>query len=262
MDVTTVIGIMLGVGCILLGQVLEGGHVGSIVQGTAAIIVIGGTMGAVVTQFPLAELARALRQAKAALTNAKEPLEPLVARLVELARKSRREGLLVLEDEAESSPDPFFRRAVLALIDGNDAGRLRTLLEHALDQEEHFQEPGPKLFEAAGGYAPTVGILGAVLGLIHVMENLSDPSKLGPGIAVAFVATIYGVGSANLIFLPLAEKLKMKVREDLRRKELIVEGVCSIQEGINPQMIQKHLSSFVERQPEQAPIEGELALEP
>lgn len=249
MDITTVIGIVLGLASILLVQVLETGHIDSVmqlVQGPAAIIVVGGTMAAVITAFPLKDLRRALRQASRIITTGNRPLAPMVPMMVELARKSRREGLLVLEAEALKSDDRFFKQAVLTLVDGTDVATLRGLLENVIDQEEQFQEPGAKLFEAAGGYAPTIGILGAVMGLIHVMQNLSDPSKLGSGIAVAFVATLYGVGSANLLLLPFANKLKMKMREDTRRKEMILEAVCAIQEGLNPHHIEKRLRSFLE----------------
>lgn len=245
MDATTIIGLTLGFLCILGGQVLEGGNAGSLVQGAAALIVVGGTLGSVVTQFPGAELKNALKQARFIIVNHSFNLDTIAKKLVDLARKSRREGLLVLENEASRSSDAFLKQSLSALVDGNDVAQLRALLDTMLDQDHQVQEPGPRLFEAAGGYAPTIGILGAVLGLIHVMENLSDPSKLGAGIAVAFVATVYGVGSANLVFLPLAQKLRTKMANDVRRKEMIMEAVCSIQEGINPQMLEKRLQTYV-----------------
>ena len=245
MDATTFVGIVVAIGCILAGQVLEGGHVGSILQLTAAIIVIGGTCGAVITQFPLQDLHNALRQTKHIFMAERADRAGLAAQLVELARKSRREGLLVLENEASNATDPYLRMALMALVDGTDVVHLRAMLDTSLEQDQQTREPGPRMLEAAGGYAPTIGILGAVLGLIHVMENLSDPTKLGAGIAVAFVATVYGVGSANLLFLPLAQKLRMKMSRELSRKEMIMEGICSIQEGINPQMLEKRLQSFL-----------------
>ena len=255
MDITTLIGVLLGFASIVLVQVIETGHVESVmqlVQLPAAIIVIGGTAAAVITGFPMKDLIRAMRQVGKIVTKGTQPLAPLLPIMVELARKSRREGLLVLEQEAIDSNDPFFKQAVLALVDGTDVATLRGLLENVIDQEEGFQEPGARLFEAAGGYAPTIGILGAVMGLIHVMQNLSDPAKLGSGIAIAFVATVYGVGSANLLFLPFANKLKMKIREETRRKEMILEAVCAIQEGLNPHHIEKRLRSFLE--PHEVPV--------
>ncbi len=246
MDVLTVVGLFIGITCILLGQTLEGGHLGSIFQFTAAIIVLGGTAGAILTQFPLSDLRRALVQTQRIFTSGDEALEPLIRKLVALGRKSRREGLLVLEEEALRTREPFLRESLMALIDGGDPTTLRATLEQVIENEEEYLECGPRMFEAAGGYAPTLGILGAVLGLIHVMENLSDPSKLGPGIAVAFVSTVYGVGTANLIFLPFASKLRMKTRHDSLRKEMILEAVCSIQEGLNPQIMEKRLRTFLD----------------
>jgi chemotaxis protein MotA len=245
LDVTTLIGVGVGIACVLLGQMLEGGSIGSIAQLTAAIIVLGGTAGAVVTQFPREELTRGLRQACNALFDPKSPLEPIIDLIVHVSRRSRREGLLSVEEEADRVKDPFLKQALMGLVDGQDAGELRLLLESTIDHDQQYQEPGPRLFEAAGGYAPTIGILGAVLGLIHVMENLADPEKLGSGIAVAFVATVYGVGTANLVFLPLSQKLKMRIEAETRRKEMIVEGVCAIQEGISPQVIGKRLRTFL-----------------
>jgi chemotaxis protein MotA len=245
-DITSVIGILVGVTCIVLGQFMEGGDVGSLAVAAAAIIVLGGTLGAVIVSFPQADLKLALLQMQHVVTHKSRPLEPLVPRIVEIARKCRREGLLSLEQEASKADDPFLKQALLAAADGNDAETMRSMLEHAIDQEEQSREPGVQLFETAGGYAPTIGILGAVLGLIHVMENLADPAELGSGIAVAFVATVYGVGSANLLFLPFANKLRLKIQEDRRRKEMIVEGLCSVQAGLNPLHIEKRLTIFVQ----------------
>lgn len=247
MDVLTIIGLVVGATCIVLGQTLEGGHVTSILQPTAAIIVLGGTAGAVITQFPLPDLRRALRQSKLIFAGAMEPLEPMIPHLIDLARKSRKEGLLALEEDADRARDRFLRQALLTLVDGVDTSTLRNVLSQVIENEEDYQECGPRMFDAAGGYAPTLGILGAVLGLIHVMENLSDPSKLGAGIAVAFVATVYGVASANLVFLPFASKLRMKIRHDSLRKEMILEAICCIQEGTNPQILEKQLRTFLDQ---------------
>ena len=216
MDLTTLIGITLGVGCILIGQALEGGQLGSMVQLTAFVIVIGGTFGALVTQFPGPELRRALREIRQVFVSRRLRLEPLIAQLVELARRSRRDGLLALEDDVVRTNDPFLRQAIMSLVDGYDGPTLRSILEGMIDYEEECRAPGPRFFEAAGGYAPTIGIIGAVMGLIQVMEHLDDPSQLGSGIAVAFVATIYGVASANLVFLLCREAQD----EDPRRPTL------------------------------------------
>lgn len=244
MDLTTLIGIVLGVGCILLGQALDGGRLGSMVQLASFVIVIGGTLGAVVTQFPLPELRRAIREVREVLRNRQPRLQPLVVQLVDLARRSRRDGLLALENEVVRTRDPFMRQALMGLIDGYETPALRSTLEAVIDYEEEYRAPGPQFFEAAGGYAPTIGILGAVIGLIQVMEHLDDPSQLGSGIAVAFVSTVYGVASANLLFLPFADKLRMKIRAELRRKEMIVEGICGIQEGVHPQVLRSRLEVY------------------
>ncbi len=246
MDITTIIGIIFGITCIILGQFLEGGHPGSIVQGAAALIVFGGTFGAVVASFPPQDLRRAMRQIPTLFRPPVQASKSMVTGLVDLARRSRREGLLVLEDESTRAQDRFMKRALQTLVDGHDANTLRSILEGFLDQDEQFQEAGPLFFEKAGAYAPTIGIIGAVLGLIHVMENLADPSELGAGIAVAFVATIYGVAIANLVFLPIAAKMQRQIQEDSRRKEMIIEGAVAIQEGVNPLQLERRLQIFLE----------------
>jgi chemotaxis protein MotA len=245
MDLASVGGLVLAITAILLGQALEGGHVGSIIQPTAAIIVFGGTLGAVAVQFPKADLVAAARGMTSVFFAKRRDLGALVRRLVELANKARREGLISLESEAQQSEDPFLGKALGLAVDGVEAAALRAAMEIELSHREEEAEKPTKVFEAAGGYAPTVGILGAVLGLIHVMENLSDPSKLGSGIAVAFVATVYGVGAANLVFLPMAGKLKARARQEMVAHELCLEGVVAIASGENPQLIEEKLRGFL-----------------
>lgn len=244
MDITTIGGLVIAIGMILGGQALEGGHVGSIIQGTAAMIVFGGTIGAVMVAFPLKDFLRGLKLGKAALTDKKVDLTALTKTIVELAGVARRDGVLALESRLTGIEDPFLRKALQFIVDGVDAGVARGALETAIDAEFEEMAVGAKVFESAGGFAPTVGILGAVLGLIHVMENLSDPSKLGGGIATAFVATVYGVGSANLLFLPMANKIKRKLGIERDRKTLIAEGVLSIQEGLNPRVLEEKLAAY------------------
>lgn len=244
MDLATILGLVIAFGSILLGQALEGGHIGSIAQPTAAIIVVGGTIGAVAVQFPAATLKQTLREIGRIFRPDASTNEDIVATLVLLANKARREGLVALEKDAAAVTDDFLRRSLELAVDGTEAKGLRAAMELEIGHFEEEGEAPAKVLEAGGGYAPTVGILGAVLGLIHVMENLSDPSKLGSGIAVAFVATIYGVGMANLLFLPMAGKLKMRHREQTVRMELILEGVCSIAEGENPRLIERKLSVY------------------
>jgi chemotaxis protein MotA len=243
-DITTIGGIAAAVGLILLGQALEGGHVGSVLQATAALIVFGGTLGAVMVNFPLKDIICGLKMMKLAFLNPKNDIEDLVKQIVDLAGVARRDGVLALEQRLPNIQDEFLRRAVGFIVDGVDSAVTRDALETEI--HHHFETDcmGAKVYEAAGGYAPTVGILGAVLGLIHVMENLNDPSKLGGGIATAFVATIYGVGGANIIFLPFANKIKRKLTLQKDRRTLIAEGVLSIQAGLNPRVLEEKIRAY------------------
>lgn len=244
MDITTIGGVIAAVGLILLGQTLEGGHVGSIVQATAALIVFGGTFGAVAVSFPLKDVIRGMKLAKLAFTNPKNDVEELVKQIVELAGVARRDGILALEQRLPSIQDDFLRRAVGFIVDGVDSTVTRDALETEIFHHFESDTVGAKIFEAAGGYGPTIGIIGAVLGLIHVMENLNDPSKLGGGIATAFVATVYGVGSANILFLPMATKIKRKLVLQKERRTLIAEGVLSIQAGLNPRVLEEKIRAY------------------
>lgn len=245
MDLTTLIGLVFAISAILLGQVMEGGHVGSILQGTAALIVFGGTLGAVAVSFPGSALKATVKGLKQAFLPSKQDLGEIVKTLSQMAAKARREGLVALEKDAEGLPDPFLRKGLRLAVDGMPSAGIRHALELELTRHEHEAEQPTKVMEAAGGYAPTIGILGAVLGLIHVMENLSDPSKLGAGIAVAFVATVYGVGSANLIFLPLGTKLKTRAHERMVAMEIVVEGVSALADGDNPRNIEEKLKGML-----------------
>jgi chemotaxis protein MotA len=260
MDMATIIGVVVAIGAILAGHVIEGGHLGSILQPTAAIIVLGGTVGACLVQFPAATLLQTLRAIRQAFKPNVHDLAGVVKIIVKLANKARRDGLVSIEDEVSEITDSFTRRALELAIDGTEGKQLRTALEIEMEQLEHVGEGPAKVLEAAGGYSPTIGILGAVLGLIHVMENLSDPSKLGAGIAVAFVATVYGVGTANLLYLPIGNKLKIRFQEEMVRHELVVEGVCAIAEGENPRLIERKLSVYVqERRQGRSPSEASAA---
>jgi chemotaxis protein MotA len=243
-DITTIGGLVFAIACILVGQALEGGHAGSLAQATAAIIVLGGTMGAVAVAYPLHDFLRGLKMFGMALKSKKSDIPQLIAQIVELAGIARRDGVLALEQRLQTIKDPFLKRSVGFLVDGVDAAVARDALETEIQGEYEEGTVGAKVWEAAGGFSPTVGILGAVLGLIHVMENLSDPSKLGGGIAVAFVATVYGVGVANLLFLPVATKLKRKLGVEKERKVLIAEGVLSIQAGLNPRVLEEKMRAY------------------
>ncbi len=244
MDSISLIGLTLGVAAILVGQVLEGGHISSLVQPTAFMIVIGGTLGAVMLQSPLRVFKDGIGMAKWIFKPPVTSHEALVAQVVGWSTVARREGLLALENQLETVNDGFTRKGIELLVDGVEPERLREILEVEIDAWEGRMKHGARIWESAGGYAPTIGILGAVMGLIHVMENLSDPSRLGAGIAVAFVATIYGVGSANLIFLPAAKKLLAHVGRLVSQRELLVDGLVCIANGDNPRIIESRLQGY------------------
>lgn len=244
MDIIGLLGIVVAITAILLGQHLEGGHLSSLVNGPAILIVFGGTLGAVLLETPRKILWRAVSILMWIIVPPKQHFQEIIEKCVSWSSKARKEGLLGLESMIEEEQDPFCRRALELLVDGSEETTLRSMLELDMDAIEHRDLLAAKVFESMGGYSPTIGIIGAVLGLIHVMGNLSDPSKLGGGIAVAFVATIYGVGLANLLFLPISAKLNKLIHRQSRLKMMVLEGVISISEGINPRVIESKLSSF------------------
>lgn len=244
-DAAILVGAVIGLGLVLGGHGLEGGSMRSLLQGAAAVIVFGGTLGAVVVSFPVRDLKQAVRSLRHLIVDDAPPPDGVVAQINRFAVRARKEGLLSLEDEAERMADPFLKRALALAIDGTNSTTLRAMLEDEIASREEVEEVPARVFEAAGGYAPTVGILGAVLGLIHVMENLADPSNLGSGIAVAFVATVYGVGSANLIFLPIGSRFRARAQRNARHREAALEGVMAIQEGLNPRLIDQKLRGLL-----------------
>lgn len=244
MDITSIIGIFLGMAAVVGGQVLEGGSISALIQPTAFIIVMGGTAGAVLLSFPDTHLVGALKVLPSLFIGGKTDLKATIELLVNLALKARKEGILALQSEIKSIEDPFLRKGLELMTDGTDPQLLRELLETELGFFEEEIGHSAKVWETAGGFTPTVGIIGAVLGLIHVMENLSDPSKLGSGIAVAFVATVYGVAFANLIFIPLGSKVKTKARGSIIAREMMIEGILSIQAGESPNFLQEKLKVF------------------
>lgn len=245
MDFLTIAGLVIGLIAIVGGQILEGGHVGSIMQFTAAVIVLGGTLGAVLVNYPLSVVLMTIKNIKLVFLEPKENPANMINQIVEFASLSRKEGLLALEQKVKALDDPFFKKGLQLVVDGTEPKLIREILEIEMSVEEEHMHTAAKPLESAGGYSPTIGIIGAVLGLIHVMENLADPSKLGSGIAVAFVATVYGVGSANFIFLPMAGKMKLKVKAMIVTRELILEGLLSIATGENPRHIQEKLEGFL-----------------
>ena len=240
-DYTSVAAIPFSLALILIGQAIEGGSILSLLQWTAALIVFGGTIGAVLLSFSYVEVRRAVEAWRIVFLWSGEPLARAIDQVLEYAMIARKGGVLSLEDELPNVMDPYLRKALGHIVDGTDPDVVREMLEVESRNREEYDDVAAKVYEAAGGYAPTLGILGAVLGLIHIMQNLADPSKLGSGIAVAFVATVYGVGSANLLFVPMATKLRRKARHEALRRELMLEGVLAIQEGTNPRLISEKL---------------------
>lgn len=246
MDYSTLAGLLVALAGILVGQVLEGGHVGSLLQAAAFLIVFCGTAGAVMVQTQVGVFLEGIRMVRWAVWRSNADPMDLILRIVDWAHMVRKEGLLSLESRIRFNVDPFVRKALQLLIDGADASQLRDVLHVEIVGYEERLRRAARIWEAAGGYAPTVGILGAVLGLIHVMENLADPTRLGSGIAVAFVATIYGVGLANLVFLPISNKLKAVISERVTMREILVDGLMGIANGENPRMIQSKLEGYMQ----------------
>jgi chemotaxis protein MotA len=214
-------------------------------QLTAFIIVMGGTIGAVCVQNSLSVVIRSVSILGLVFGNQSHDVSGTIKVIVDLANVSRKQGLLALEGKLKDIHDPFFRKGVQLIVDGTDPKMVHEIFEIEMEHHEEHGIQAAKVWEAAGGYAPTVGILGAVLGLIHVMENLADPSKLGGGIAVAFVATVYGVGAANLFFLPFANKIKFKIKEESAARSVIAMGLVGLAQGENPRLLQEKLESFL-----------------
>ncbi|MEX6667083.1 flagellar motor protein [Pseudomonas sp. W2-17] len=246
MDVLTLIGIILAFVAIIGGNFLEGGHLGALLNGPAALIVLGGTLAACLLQTPMSAFKRAMQIFIWILFPPRIDLAGGIDRVVSWSLTARKEGLLGLEAVADSEPDNYSRKGLQLLVDGAEPAAIRGILEVDFITQESRDIQAAKVYESMGGYAPTVGIIGAVMGLIHVMGNLADPNQLGSGIAVAFVATIYGVASANLILLPVANKLKAVAIRQSRYREMLLEGLLSIAEGENPRSIELKLQGFME----------------
>lgn len=243
-DLATIAGLFLALAGILGGMMLEGGHIAEIAQLTAAMIVLGGTAGAVLISSPLPVAIEAIRKLPFVFVDRSESATAMIERIIEFAGKARKSGIVALEAEVELISDPFLRKAMTLAVDGTDLIELRKMMELEIAIEEHRGEAAVKVYEAAGGYAPTIGIVGAVLGLIQVMKHIENVNEVGKGIAVAFVATIYGVSLANIFCLPAANKLKAQLHRAVERRELIVEGVVGIVEGLNPKLIRSKLEAY------------------
>lgn len=244
LDIGSLLGIAVGLGAVLVGNALEGGHISALVQPTALLIVAGGTFGATLLGFPLSVVVEAGRALREVLFDQHRDVRAIIDEIVAYGQKARRDGIIAIEEQVQSASDPFLSKALMMAVDGADSKTMRDNLELMISHFEEDREKLAKVWESAGGYAPTIGIIGAVMGLIHVMQNLADVSAVGKGIAVAFVATIYGVALANLLLLPVAFKLKLRVKAETKLMEMMMEGALAIQEGMNPSLVREKLSSF------------------
>ena len=262
MDKASWSGVALGLGGIVGGLLLEGGKLSQVLQPTAAMIVFGGTLGAILIQFPLRVVLAAAGRLAHVFIEPKRDAQAMVKELVAYANKARREGIVSLDAELEKIEEPFLKKSLMLAVDGTEPQELRKMMELELDNQAEQEEKIPSVFESAGGFSPTIGIIGAVLGLIQVMQHLDKIDEVGRGIAVAFVATIYGVGAANLFFLPASGKLKIRIREEQVIREMTLEGVISILEGMNPRMLETKLLGFLadakpkEAEPQKAEVAG------
>lgn len=245
MDVGVLVGFIIALIGVIGGNIIEGGNVGSLFQVSAMMIIIGGTIGATMVSVGLEQFIRMPKLIGAAMK--KNPTDPhqTVEQLVAFAQKARREGLLALEEEIQNLQDKFMAKGLQMIVDGADPEMVEGVLltEISLEEKRHHADAG--MFETAGGFSPTMGIIGTVLGLIHVLSNLSNPDELGPAISVAFLATFWGIFLANLFFLPLAGKLKVNAKEATELKEMIVEGILSIQKGDSPAIVREKLQAFL-----------------
>jgi len=245
MDKLSLFGLLVAVAGILGGQFLEGGSISVLLQLAAFLIVFGGTLGAVMLQHPLNVFMMGMRMGKWVFVPPQLDKQKLIYRLTAWGNSSRKDGILILEGQIKSIDDPFLRKGLQLLVDGNSAEKIREVLEVDLNTYETLRWQGARVWEAAAGYSPTIGILGAVLGLVHVMENLGDPSMLGAGIAVAFIATVYGVGFANLVFLPIAGKLKIIMMHQVEIREMAIDGLCMIANAENHHFIENKLNGYI-----------------
>jgi chemotaxis protein MotA len=248
-DVATLAGLVIAIGGITGGLVLEGGKIAQIIQPTAALIVFGGTLGAVMITTPMRVLRSSLRWTVAVFLERHSSPDAVIEEVIGHATKARKNGIVSLEQDAMQTEDPFLRKALNLAVDGTDLQEIRKMMELEMAVEEQRAEAAAKAFEAAGGYAPTIGIIGAVLGLIQVMQHIADVDEVGKGIAVAFVATIYGVGAANIFFIPAAGKIRSRAHAAGEIRELMLEGVSGIVEGLNPKLIRVKLEAYTHAPP-------------
>jgi len=246
MDLFIIFGLIIGLSAVVVGNIIEGGTTAHLIQAAAAAIVFGGTLGAVIVSFPQKDILNALKGLKIAFYSKKTSERLLIEEILGLLVKARRKGVLALEDELTQVSDPFLKKGLRMVIDGYSQEVIRDVMYQEIKNYEDTVKRASKVFDSAGGYAPTIGIIGAILGLIHVLQNVADPSKIGTGIATAFVATVYGVGSANLVFIPIGKRIIYKANNEIKKMELIIEGLLGIERGINPHFLRAILESFRE----------------
>jgi len=246
MDKLSLFGLLVAVTGILGGQLLEGGSINVLMQLAAFLIVFGGTIGAVMLQHPIEVFKTGIRMGGWVFFPPQIDAQKLAYQITAWGGVARKDGILALEAQLKNIEDPFVRKGLQLLVDGNSAEKIREVMDIDLQTYETLHWQSARVWESAAGYSPTIGILGAVLGLVHVMQNLSDPGKLGAGIAVAFIATIYGVGSANLIFLPIAGKLKILIGRQVNMREMLIDGLCMVANAENPRFIENKLRGYIE----------------
>ncbi len=245
MDFLSILGLLLGFSAIIGGNYLEGGHFESLLNFPALVIVFGGTLGATFLHFPPAIILRSIKISWLIIRPRNLQVSVNINKIVGWSALARKEGLLGLEVLVDREKDQFAKKGLQLLVDGNEPEVIRDALNVELDTLEHNEMQAARVYEAMGGYSPTIGIIGAVVGLIHVMQNLANPELLGAGIATAFVATIYGVGFANVLFLPMSNKLKILGHDLLQSKEMVMEGIIAIAEGENPRNIELKLTGYL-----------------
>jgi len=245
MDLIALIGLIIGIGAIVAGNIAEGGTTAHLVQVAAAIIVFGGTFGATILSFPFKDIITAILSLKFIFFNRKVNFNDTIETILDLLVIARKKGLLALQQEFDRIDDPFLKRGLTYVIDGLSPSIIKDSLYQEIYTYEDIIRRAAKVYDSAGGYAPTIGIIGAILGLIHVLKNVADPSKIGAGIATAFVATIYGVGSANLIFIPMAKRIINKLENEILLMELMVEGILGIESGMNPYFLRAKLEAYI-----------------
>lgn len=245
MDIMAVGGLIFALCSLVLGFLSEGGHVDALLAPSAALIVFGGTIGATAISFSMREIATVPSLLKIVFVSKMHEPRQTIDMIVSLAEEARREGLLYLENRLVEIDDPFLRKGLQLVVDGTDPEVVKSIMEVEMYSQQERHHTGANIFETAGGYSPTMGIIGTVMGLVHVLGNVESPEGLGPAIAMAFMATLYGVGSANVLWFPLGAKLQNLSKKELQQREIILEGIISLQAGYNPIIIRERLTAFL-----------------